>query len=279
VWKPDPKSRDQLRISLTRSYKAPTLQNLVARPVLSSRYPASGANATTNRATSPDRAGNPELRPELASGIDIAIERYLPQGGVLSANVFHRRLKDYIRNTTALEDVSWSPLPRWVSRPQNLGRAITQGIELEAKFRLDQMIDGAPPVELRNNLSLFRSRVQAVPGPDNRLDEQPKATANIGADYRFRGTPLTLGGSLNLTPGYRTQVSDIQAREAGRKRQFDAFALWVFNPDVQLRLLASNLAPADYRSSATIDGNGLRTRADSLNPTDTNWQLRLELKL
>ena len=64
----------------------------------------------------------------------------------------------------------------------------------------------APPVELRNNLSLFRSRVAEVPGPDNRLDEQPRATANIGADYRFRGTPLTLGGSLNLTPDRKSVV-------------------------------------------------------------------------
>jgi outer membrane receptor for ferrienterochelin and colicins len=89
VWKPDPKSRDQIRLSLTRSYKAPTLQNLVARPVLSSRYPADGANTPT----SPDRAGNPDLRPELATGIDVAFERYLPQGGVLSANLFHRRIQ------------------------------------------------------------------------------------------------------------------------------------------------------------------------------------------
>ena len=73
VWKPDPASRDQVRMSLTRSYKSPTLQNLVARPSLSSRYPASGANT----ATSPDRAGNPDLRPELATGLDIAFERYL----------------------------------------------------------------------------------------------------------------------------------------------------------------------------------------------------------
>ena len=275
VWKPDPKSRDQIRMSLTRSYKAPTLQNLVARPVLSSRYPADG----TNTPTSPDRAGNPGLRPELATGIDVAFERYLPQGGVLSANVFHRRLKDYIRSTTELEAVSWSAQPRYVSRPKNLGRALTQGIELEAKFRLDQLFDGAPPVELRNNLSLFRSRVAEVPGPDNRLDEQPRATANIGADYRFRGTPLTLGGSLNLTPGYRTQVSPLQDREAGAKRQFDAYALWVFNPGVQLRLLASNLAAADYVSTNAVEAAGLRTQAVSTTPTAINWQLRLELKL
>ncbi len=278
VWKPDPKSRDQIRLSLTRSYKAPTLQNLVARPVLSSRYPAAGANTPT----SPDRAGNPDLRPELASGIDVAFERYLPQGGVLSANLFHRRIKDYIRNTTEEEVVSWGPEPdkkRYVSRPKNLGRAVTQGIELEAKFRLDQLFDGAPPVELRNNLSLFHSRVAQVPGPDNRLDEQPRATANLGADYRFRGTPLTLGGSVNLTPGYRTQVSELQDREAGFKRQFDAFALWVFNPGVQLRLMASNLTAADYLSSNAVEAAGLRTQAVSTTPTTTNWQLRLELKL
>ena len=88
-----------------------------------------------------------------------------------------------------------------------------------------------------------------------------------------------LGGSLNLTPGYRTQVSDLQAREAGRKRQFDAFALWVFNPAMQLRLLASNLDPTEYLSNNAVDGGGIRTQADSSTPTRTNWQLRLELKL
>lgn len=279
VWKPDPRARDQVRMSLTRSYKSPTLQDLVARPVLSSRHPA----GTANTATSPDRAGNPDLRPELATGVDLAFERYLPQGGVLSANLFHRRIRDYIRRTTALEPVSWGPPGddgrRYVSRPQNLGRALTQGVELEAKFRLDQAVDGAPPTELRANLSLFRSRVAAVPGPDNRLDEQPKGTLNLGADHRFRGTPLTLGGSLNLTPGYRTQVSDLQSREAGPKRQFDAYALWVFDPAVQLRLLASNLSAADYRSAAAVDTGRLRTQAQTLSPSWVNWQLRLELKL
>ncbi len=143
------------------------------------------------------------------------------------------------------------------------------------------MIEGAPPVELRNNLSIFRSRVRDVPGPDNRLDEQPHATANLGADHRFRGTPLTLGGSLNLTPGYRTQLSDTDAVRAGRKRQFDAYALWVFNPGVQLRLLASNLAAEDHladRSSQQAT-RGITELKTSTTPSYANWQLRLELKL
>lgn len=275
LYKPDPRSRDQLRISLTRSYRSPTLANLVARPSVSSRYPVSGGNTPT----SPDRAGNPELQPELATGIDVAVERYLPEGGVLSANVFARRLTDYIRSVTALETVAWSPVPRYVSRPVNVGDATTAGVELEAKFRLDQAFTGAPRVELRSNLSLYRSRVAGVPGPDNRLDQQPKATANLGADYRFRGTPLTLGASMNWTPAYRTQLADGESLQVSRKRLFDAYALWTFNPNLQLRLNATNIDPRDYLSTSVVEAGGLRERATTITPTYVSWRVGLEMKI
>ena len=275
VWKPDPKSRDQLRMSLTRSYRSPGLGDLIARPRLSSRFPAGGANDAVN----PDRAGNPDLKPELAIGIDLAVERYLPQGGVLSANLFRRNISDLMRTVTALETVSWSPVPRFVARRQNVGDAVTQGIELEAKFRLDQLVTGAPGIELRNNLSFFNSKVAGVNGPDNRLDQQAKMSANAGADWRIRGTPLTIGGNLNWVPGYRTQVADDQAVSVGGKRVYDAYGLWTFNPAVALRLLASNLAAPEYASSLAIDTGGLRETARTYTTTYVNWQLRLELKL
>jgi iron complex outermembrane receptor protein len=265
VYKPDPKSRDQLRISLTRSYKSPTLQSLIGRPSLS----------THNDATRPDRVGNPDLRPELATGLDVALERYLAGGGVLSANVFYRHITGYMRTVTSLEDVPWSAAPRFVSRPRNIGNAVTQGLELEAKFRLDQMMSSAPAVDVRSNFSVFRSRVRSVPGPDNRLDQQPRATANLGADYHWRRLPLTLGGNLNWTPGYTTRLSDTQLAMQGRKRVLDAYALWTFSPATQLRLSASNLAPLDY-SYASVLGN---ESAQTVMPSHVNWQLRLELKL
>ena len=275
VWKPDPKGRDQVRVSLTRSYKSPDLGNLIARPSISTRYPASG----TNTPTAPDRAGNPDLRPEVALGLDVAVERYLEAGGVLSANLFSRRISDLMRSVTALETVSWSPVQRYVARTQNIGDAVTQGIELEAKFRLDQALKGAPRVEMRSNLSVFRSKVEGVPGPDNRLDSQAKATANIGADYRIRGTPLTLGGNVNWVPGYRTQLSDEQVTTTPGKRVWDAFALWTFNPAVGLRVLGSNLAAQDYTSSNALTLGNLREVAVNTSPSFTNWQVRLELKL
>jgi iron complex outermembrane receptor protein len=78
--------------------------------------------------------GNPDLRPELATGIDVAFERYLATGGVLSANVFRRNISDLIRYSTALN----ASTNKWVSTPINVGDAVTQGLELDAKFRLDQ---------------------------------------------------------------------------------------------------------------------------------------------
>ena len=280
VWKPDPKSRDQLRISLTRSYRAPTLQNLIALPSINTRYPIlCNAPPCLNPPAFPDRAGNPALKPELASGVDVAIERYLSDGGLLSANVFHRAISNYIRNVTRLETVSWSPDPRYVSRPQNVGDAITQGIELEAKFRASDVWADAPPVDLRANASFFRSRVKSVPGPDNRLDQQPSATANLGADYRFRGVPLKVGGNFNWNPAYDTRLSDMQTAYQGAKRVVDVYALWTFNPDLQLRITGSNLSARYYLSGGSFDAGPLRESTLTTARSYVNWQLRLEIKL
>ena len=253
VWRPDPKGRDQVRISLTRSYRSPTLSNLIARPSVNTRNPLPGPNTPTQ----PDRAGNPNLKPELATGIDIAVERYLAGSGLLSANVFHRNISDYMRSVTTLESVSYASVPRWVSRAQNVGDAVTQGLELEAKLRASDVVEGAPRIDVRANASFFRSRVKSVPGPDNRIDQQPDLTANLGADHRFAGVPLTLGGNVNWTPGYTTRVSDVQAVSVGRKLGIDAYGLWIFNPALALRLTFSNLDPRDYLTGSAVDGPDL----------------------
>jgi outer membrane receptor for ferrienterochelin and colicins len=273
VWKPTPESRDQLRFSLTRSYRSPSLQNLIGRPRVNSRSPVTGANTPTT----PDFAGNPALKPELATGIDIAAERYLPGSGVLSASVFYRQIKDLMRGVTGAvpETVSWSTAQRYVSRPQNIGDAITQGLELEAKFRLSELVADAPKIDLRANASVFHSRVKSVPGPDNRLDQQPGYTANLGADYRVPGVPLSLGGNLNWTPGYNTRLAETQTAYQGKKLGVDAYGLWIFNPALQLRVTASNIAALDYVTGSALGSEVSTTTA----PSYINLQLRLEIKL
>lgn len=272
VWKPLPDSRDQVRMSLTRSYKTPTLFNLVARTALSRE---------ANSPTRPDRIGNPGLKPELATGVDIAVERYLADGGVLSANLFRRNISDLIRYVTSERyDTLWAPgQRRFVSSPQNVGDAITQGLELEAKFRLNQVWPTAPAVDVRSNLSFFGSRVLDVMGPNNRLDQQPSMTANLGADYRVRAFPLTVGGNINFNPDYTTRRTEQQWVYQGSKRVVDIYGLWRYSPNTSFRMTISNLTPRDYLTGTSFIGSGFSETANTQTRNWQNIQLRLEMKI
>jgi iron complex outermembrane receptor protein len=243
-------------------------------------FPGRGANDEMH----PDRAGNPALKPELASGLDIAMERYLSGSGMLSANLFYRHIDNLMRSQSTLETVSWADQPRWVARLQNIGDAITQGLELEAKFRASDLWLAAPRIDVRANASLFASRVTGVPGPDNRLVQQPDATANLGADYRLREWPLSFGGNLNWTPGYSTRLSDGQSVVQGAKLVFDSFLLWTINPASQLRVSLGNMAARDYVSTTLLEsvnpaGQALRESQTTTAPSWRSLQVRLEMKL
>ena len=269
LWKPNPESRDQVRMSLTRSFKTPNMQTLLARYVRSRDDALGGSNGPTNA----DRIGNPNLKPELATGLDVAIERYLPQGGVLSASVFHRDIQNLIRNVTA-QDPAYGN--RWVSTPQNFSQAVTEGVELEAKFRLDQWIDGAMPVDVRSNVSFYRSRVLSVAGPNNRLDQQPDMTANLGGDYRLRSMPLTVGGNINYNPGYTSHLSSPEFLTVSQKRVMDLYGLWRVDASTSWRLTLSNLDPRNYVTDRSYSG------VESSSTRDRSWtsvQIRLEKKL
>ncbi|WP_333845282.1 TonB-dependent receptor plug domain-containing protein [Limnohabitans sp.] len=267
MWRPDPNSRDQVRMSLTRSFKTPSMPILLARRAYT---------RDDNSATNPDVSGNPNLKPEIATGLDVAVERYLPQGGVLSASVFHRRVQNLIRSVTTLEP---GVTGRWLSRPQNISEAVTEGVELEAKFRLDQWIAEAPHIDLRNNLSFYRSRVLSVMGPDNRLDQQPTMTANLGADYRLKSAPLTIGGNVNYNPGYSTRLSAEQLTTVSQKQVMDVYGLWRLDSSTAWRLTLSNLDPRTYTTGSIYSGNGVAENSRIQNRSWTNVQILLEKKL
>lgn len=275
VWRYAAPKRDQLRASLTQSWRAPSLANLLTVPALDTLYPVPGGNV----ASSPDRTGNPALKPEIAHGIDVAWERYLPGGGVVSVNVFHRRIRDVIRTVTLREEVPWADVPRWVARPRNLGRATAQGLEFDGRFRLDEWQRDWPGVALRLNLSLYRSDVDSVPGPDNRIDQQPPASGNLGADWRLPGSGWTLGGTLGWTPAYRTRLTELAAQSLGRRRVIDAYALWQASPSTRWRLGLSNLVPEDSLNTSSVrQGEQLQTlRSAGRNQLAASLQLEVKL--
>jgi iron complex outermembrane receptor protein len=263
VWRIPGHDKDQIRGSVTRSYKAPALNDLIAVPYIS----------TYNDATRPDRSGNPRLKPELATGLDLAYEHYLGKSGLLSASGFVRNIDDLMRRQTVFNGA------RWVSTPINIGKARTSGVELEAKFPLTELWPAAPLIDLRSNYSRFWSRVDGVPGPNNRLDQQPKQTANLGLDYRAKGLPLSLGASLNWTPETLVQTTVNETATTGTKRQFDFYGLWKLNAMSQLRLSANNLDARVYDTARSLDTGPLVQSAATMAHTYTTLGIRYEMKL
>jgi iron complex outermembrane receptor protein len=281
TYKFDPKGRDMIRASLTRSYKAPGIGTLLARPQINAAY--TNINVT-NTALAPDRIGNPTLSPELATGLDIAYEKYLANGGLISVGVFHRQLSDVVRNVTALRTVSWATAPRWVTEPLNFSDATTSGLELEVRGRaadlLPKLLGNAKALNVRASVNLYRSRVAALPGPDNRLDGQQPWSATLGFDQRINGLPLNVGGSMSLSPGYDTRQTEDQWVRRSSTRSVDVFAQMFVSQTMSLRVAASagvqQFGPPNG-SSTTLLANGDYTRSERYTKPQINLSLDMRL--
>jgi len=257
---PDTKG-DQVRLALTRTYKAPSVQTLIPHRFTS----------VNNSQIEPDSIGNPNLKPELALGIDASYEHYWGEGGLLSASVSSRRITDYTRNLVLFDGA------RWVSTPSNAGSARTHGIELEARFPLKAVMQTTEALDLRASVSRNWSSVDSVPGPDNRLDGQTPLSATLGADYK-KGA-LTVGGSYVFKNGGFVRVSGNQASYQSVRRDLDLYALWKFTPTVQLRVATSNLLAQDTVSASSYVTPGAGSQGSTtLTPVHRSVRATVEMK-
>ena len=263
VWKLPDAPRDQVRLSLTRSYRSPDTNQLIGRLTRNTQAPIV---TIENTPTTADRGGNPTLLPELAWSLELGAEHYLDAGGLLSANIFLKKINNLIRNVRSQDAATATTARRYVARPQNIGAADAAGIELEAKARLSDLWATDSALSLRSNLTLMTSRVNQVMGPNNRLEGQPPYTANLGADWPLKAMPLTLGASLNFTPSFALQQIDNQTYRQGVKNVLDGYALWRVSPDASARLSISNAVARRYDTGSTVvlvDGNNNFASSDA----------------
>lgn len=267
VWSPNLQSlykltgSDQMRLAVTRTYKAPPIQDLIPR-----RYAVDNGNS----ATRPDTQGNPTLRPELAWGLDAGYERDLGQGVMLSASVCMRRISDVTITRLQQRDGVW------LSMPVNDGEADVRGLELEAKVPLSVLSAGAPALSLHANLTRNWSHVHALAGPDNRLARQTPLSANIGVDYRPRGAALALGGNLTYQGSAALRESALLASTTGPKRELDLYAVWTWFGGARLRLAVANLLHRDERETERYVDNDNRLLRRDVTTTGVTWRLSLE---
>lgn len=261
LWKLSKTRNDQVRLGLSRSYRAPELRSLIPRPYTS----------TNNRALDPDQQGNPDLRPELATGLDLAYEKYWDQGAMLSLGAYLREIDDLIRTETRLID------GRWVALPGNGGRARSWGLEVDGKFSLSRWF-AALPVDVRFNLTRNRSQVDEVPGPHNRIDSQPRLTGTLAADYVVNPT-WTVGASYSHRSGGSVRTGLHEMENESPRRELDAYASMKLGKRGKLRLSLSNLLEQDIVSGAEYFDEERWQGTQRRRPTSLLLRAQLEIAL
>ncbi|WP_332859762.1 TonB-dependent receptor plug domain-containing protein [Janthinobacterium svalbardensis] len=260
LWKLPEQERDQLRLALARTYKAPATRNLVPR-----RYTINNGNSANN----PDFQGNPELRPELAWGLDAAWESYFGKSGVASLSAYTRRISDVTVQRLFQRDGIWT------ASPFNNGTATVRGIEMDVKFPLRTWWAQAPDLDVRANAGRNWSNVAAVPGPGNRLASQVPATLNLGLDYRL-SPMMSMGGNLHVQTGGLARLDAHASSHADVRRTLDAYALWQPDVKTRVRLSAANLLrQLQLQGQSYVDEAG---RSDSVTRQDGSASLRLMLE-
>jgi iron complex outermembrane receptor protein len=170
-----------------------------------------------------------------------------------------------------------------VSRPVNLSRARSSGVELEIKGKAGELLPatwGAPAgLSLRASLSAYRSTVDDIPGPDNRLEGQLPLSFTAGLDHAVAGTPLTWGLNLALTPAYEVQQTADQRLAQGRARSLDAYLLWTFSREVSLRVAGNNVWPLDDVNRVwLVDDGGLEQSTRNLRRPRPSFNANLTIK-
>lgn len=254
--------KSQVRMALARTYKAPKISSLLPRQVLQ----------RDNSEVNPDLVGNPDLKAELALGLDLSYEHFLKGGGSFSIGGYARHIDDVMRTRTVLN------AGRWISRTENFGGARSHGLEFDAKLPLRSLWAQAAKIDLRVNVTRNWSSVDAVPGPNDRLDGQVPISGTAGFDYSVKDN-LTLGASLSYQGEGEVRVSQEQYRYATPTRLLDAYVAYKFNANRQLRISLTNILHQDRISGTKYVVPGGSSSVYNVQPSFTFLRAALEFKL
>lgn len=191
-----------------------------------------------NTPVSADRRGNPNLKPENNLNYEAVIERYLDgEAGVLGANLYVRSTQDFTERRVQLEGA------RWVDRPYNEGRALHWGWELDGKVRTDSM--GWKGATVKTHLTLPRAQVEdARLGVTRMARDTPQYVFSAGLDASLPSLKSGYGISMQMSGRSETNIPGEQYGYTQARTTVDAFWLYKWNPQINLRLSGQNLFAA-----------------------------------
>ncbi len=190
--------------------------------------------------------GNPDLEPTLSKNVDLMIEHYLSDIGIISGGVFYKSVSDFIvtKKTTDGDDEIYQPV--------NAGDGTLTGIEAAAQFQLPFI----PGLGLYLNYTYTHSEIdnfniEGREGDDLPLPGSPKHTANGSVAYE-KG-PF----NIRLSANYHSDFIDSEEGAIGEEEWEDRYYDDAFHLDlnggyrlsdiVQLYFEVSNLTNEPMR--------------------------------
>jgi outer membrane receptor protein involved in Fe transport len=254
LWKPDGQDTDQVRFAIARTFKAPEIARLVPRPYVS----------YNNTVFSPDGVGNPDLKPELAWGVDLSWEHDWKGGATLNLSAYHRSL------TRVIRDVVIRRNGRWIVTPVNGGAVEASGLTVEGRTKWR----GA---EIHASVSRYASRVHDLSGPGNVLAGQSPTQITVDIE-RKAGAAWTLGGNYGFSQGVFAQESAQQWSKQPDTHGIDVYALREITKKVRVRFSMGGVLHRAYANTTTWT-DGTEWRFDhSISPAVTSIRVALEIK-
>ena len=232
-----------LRASAASSERLPNVRDL--SPVVRT---TTGQNTLAN----PDRAGNPALRPESTTTLQIGVERFLPaQRGSAGLNVFFRDISDKVQRRTQIEG------GRFVERPFNIDSATETSVVADFKWKVAEL----PGLSLRGNVSTNRLKLDDNGGFVRQ--ESPRRAASLGVDYEWQPHRITLGSNLSYSGRFSREANPDTAQTTRPRTQLDLFVAKKFSNRLSLRFSVDNVTETGSGDDTQEYASGVLVQQES----------------
>jgi TonB-dependent receptor len=222
--------------------------------------------------------GNPQLSPYESTNIDISLEYYLPNQGVLSVGAFHKAIDNpiypirdqqfrVIRDGQAFEQLN-------ISSQGNADEATVKGIELAAFLPFSFLPDPFSGFGVDLNATFISSSV-TIPGRSDELPffEQPDRIYNVALFYEYARFAARLAYSYQSASLREIRTDPTNDFYRANFGQLDGQASYRFSENITLFVNAQNLNDA---SQDTYSGDPSRLRYSR--STGTNYRAGLRFR-
>jgi TonB-dependent receptor len=216
----------------------------IARPGFNQANPALAIDLGAGIVTT----GNASLKPATANSFDFSIEKYLPQGGILSVGLFDKEISNYIvpiqtsqtfNNNLFLNANLSQPLR--VFTYGNRGSSYARGLEFNWSQQFRNLPGWLNGLGASANYTLVDSRIEIRPGEYSLLPSTSKNTWNAALFYKRAGFSFNLAAystSANLfSIGSNTSADAYNAK----RTSMDFSASYAFPQSWTIYFSARNL--------------------------------------